>query len=98
MYVVPLTLDWFDEKYGFGDSVTHLFPAFVLIAALFFAWKQIPIGAVLFFTVGIWYMTEVGGGAEWQDYLFNAGMPFIIGAMFLLELRTHGKNDASSLR
>jgi hypothetical protein len=29
MYVAPIILDWYDEKYGFWDSVTHLFPAFV---------------------------------------------------------------------
>lgn len=98
IYVVPLALDWYDEKYGFWDTATHLFPAFVLIDALVLVWKRTPIGGILFFAVGIWYLAEVGGRVEWQDYLFNAGMPFIIGAMFLLELRTHGINDASGIR
>jgi hypothetical protein len=76
-------LDVFGEGYGFWKTVlallVHLIPSFVLVAALALAWRWEWVGAALFAGFGIWYLVTMGG-----RYLVIAGVPILIGVLFLV--------------
>jgi hypothetical protein len=60
----------------------HLIPAMVLTAAIIAAWRWEWVGTVLFIGWGILYVTRAHG-PEWFVYVLVAGLPALIGCLFL---------------
>jgi hypothetical protein len=81
-------LDVFGEGYGFWETalalLIHLIPSFVLVAALVLAWRWEWVGTALFVGFGIWYLVMMGGRFNWTVYLVIAGVPILIGVLFLV--------------
>ena len=88
LFLSLFALDVFGEGYGFWETVLalfmHLIPSLVLVIALILAWRWEWIGAVLFSGFGVWYLAAMGGRFDWIAYLLIAGVPILVGALFLV--------------
>jgi hypothetical protein len=81
-------LDVFGEGYGFWKTalalLIHLIPSLVLVAALVLAWRWEWVGAALFAGFGILYLVDARGVSPVLYYMIFAGIPFLVGILFLL--------------
>jgi len=88
LFISLFALDVFGEGYGFWESVgaflIHLIPTFVILIALFVAWRREWIGAILFVGLGMFYLVVFRGDFDWITFLIIAGPLFLIGALFLV--------------
>jgi hypothetical protein len=88
LFLSLFALDIFDMKLGFWGTVVglfmHLIPSIVLAIAIIFAWRREWIGALLFIGWGVFYVTGFRG-FNWIAYVMIAGIPFIIGILFLVD-------------
>ena len=92
LIVVLLTLlstDVFAEGYTFwqalGGFVVHMLPAFAILILLVLGWRMEWIGAFGFIAFAIWYISIArGSGMHWSAYVLLAGIPGLIGVLFLV--------------
>ena len=88
LFISLFALDVFGEGYGFWESVgaflIHLVPTFVILIALFVAWRREWIGAILFVGLGMFYLVVFRGDFDWITFLIIAGPLFLIGALFFV--------------
>jgi hypothetical protein len=89
LFTSLFALDVFEEGYGFWETVLallmHLIPTFIILIALFTAWRREWIGALLFIALGVFYIVWSWAEIPWMAYLLISGPLFLIGALFLLD-------------
>lgn len=88
LFISPFALDVFDGQYGFWGTLfalfMHLIPSIVLTIAIVIAWKHEWFGALLFIGWAVWYLTFMPG-FPWSIYALIAGLPLLIGLLFLAD-------------
>jgi len=86
LFLSLLALDIFDAQLSFWEIVVglfmHLIPSILLTVVIFIAWKREWVGAALFIGWSIFYVTSARG-EEWIAYALIAGLPALIGLLFL---------------
>ena len=86
LFISLFALDIFDMQLGFWGTIVglfmHLIPSLLLTIALIIAWKWEWVGAVLFIGWAIWYVVFMQG-FFWTVYVIIAGLPALIGLLFL---------------
>jgi hypothetical protein len=87
LFISLFALDIFDLQLGFWGTVVglfmHLIPSILLTIAVVIAWKREWFGALLFIGWAIWYVSFVRG-FDWIVYGLIAGLPALIGLLFLV--------------
>ena len=61
----------------------HLFPTYVMLVAIWIAWKKEKVGGYLFLLLGAVFIAMTLGKAILTVYLFISGPLFLIGVLFL---------------
>lgn len=86
LFVSLFALDVFELRLGFWGTVLallmHLLPSILLAVTLALAWKWEWVGALAFLGWVVWYMTAARG-FQWSVYVMMAGIPALIGLLFL---------------
>jgi hypothetical protein len=86
LFLSIFALDVFDMQLGFWGTVLallmHLIPSILLAIAVITAWRWEWVGAVIFIGWAIWYVTSTRGFG-WGVYVLIAGLPALIGLLFL---------------
>ena len=90
LFISLFAFDVFEEGLGFWrtllDLFMHLLPSILLAVAIYIAWKWEWVGAVLFIGWAIWYVTFFRDrGFPWVAYVVIAGVPALIGLLFLAD-------------
>ena len=87
-FISLFALDVFGEGYTFWETVAalfiHLVPTYLVIGALFLAWRREWIGALLFIGPSLFYLVQVWGKESWLAYLAISGPLFLTGVLFAL--------------
>ncbi len=95
------SLDVFSEGYNFWETVgaflIHNIPSFVMIIILVIAWKQENIAGILLMAVVLAFVIFFMGirGRFMWGTLILVGIPFLIGAFFVLNYYLFGKKGRS---
>ena len=63
----------------------HLVPTFILLAALFIAWKWGHIGGIIFIVLGLLYITSFWGKGPALTFIMISGPSFLIGLLFIID-------------
>ena len=86
LFISIFALDVFDMELGFWGTIfglfMHLIPSIALGIVIAVAWSREWVGTVFFITWAIWYVTWMRG-FDWIAYALIAGVPFIVGILFL---------------
>ena len=94
-------LDVFGEGYNFWETALalfiHLTPTIVLIIILLLAWRWEWIGTLAFIGAGIFYLLAAKG-QYWSAYLIIAGIPILIGILFLVGWLVKRKSEQTESR
>ncbi len=87
LFLSLFALDIFGQGYNFWETVVglfmHLIPSMILAIAVALAWRWEWIGAVIFIGWAIFYVSTARG-APWSVYVLIAGIPFVVGILFLV--------------
>ena len=88
LFVSLFALDIFDMELGFWETVVglfmHLLPSIAMTVALALAWRREWIGTLGFFAFAVWYIAIAWDNHfHWSVYAILAGIPALIGALFL---------------
>lgn len=87
LFLSMFALDVFVEGYTFWQTVLalliHLIPTFILVIVLVLAWRWEWVGAAAFIGFGVWYL-YVAHGADIVTFLLVAGVPILVGGLFLV--------------
>ncbi len=87
LFISIFALDVFDMQLGFWETILalfmHLIPSILLTVAVVVACRWEWVGAALFIGWGIWYLARARG-FEWFVYVLIAGLPALIGLLFLV--------------
>jgi len=88
LFISLFALDVFAMDLSVGESIVglfiHLIPTFLLTIAIILAWRWEWVGAVVFAGWSIIYVTTTHG-FHWSVYAIIAGIPFVIGILYLLD-------------
>lgn len=88
LFISLFALDVFDAHTGFWETMfalfMHLIPSILLAITIVIAWKREWFGALLFIGWAIWYMAFMRG-FPWIAYMLIAGIPALIGILFLVD-------------
>ncbi len=88
LFISLFALDIFDMKLGFWGTIVglfmHLIPSILLTIAIVVAWKWEWFGALLFIGWALWYVAFMRG-FPWVAYVLIAGLPALIGLLFLVD-------------
>lgn len=86
LFISLFALDIFDMQLGFWGTLIglfmHLIPSILLTIGILIAWRREWVGAALFLGWAVWYVTFMRG-FFWTVYLMIAGLPALIGLIFL---------------
>jgi hypothetical protein len=86
LFISLFALDIFGEQLGFWGTIVglfmHLIPSILLTLAVVIAWKREWFGALLFIGWAVWYVASMRG-FPWSVYALIAGLPLLIGLLFL---------------
>ncbi|MEZ4712947.1 MAG: hypothetical protein R3A44_37505 [Caldilineaceae bacterium] len=89
LFVGIFALDVFGAGYGFWSAIAafliHLMPVYVLLAGLAIAWRWPWVGALIFMGFAGWYLMQAWGQFPVSVYLVMAGVPFVVGVLWLLD-------------
>lgn len=92
--LVPLGFDVFGTGQSLWEELLaflmHQAPAAILLLATIIAWRRPLVGAVGLIAWAAWYMTHWGTFPA-SVYAEIAGLPFVIGVLFLLNWRYGGE-------
>lgn len=87
LFLSLFALDVFEMNLSFWETIVglfmHLIPSILLGIALALAWRWEWVGAVIFAGWSIFYFTSARG-FPWSVYAIIAGIPLLIGLLFLL--------------
>ncbi len=88
LFISLFAFDVFEEGLGFWGTFLalfmHLLPSILLGIAIAVAWRHEWFGAIMFIGWAIFYVTTMQG-FEWSVYLIIAGLPTLIGLLFLVD-------------
>jgi len=93
------SLDVFDENLGFLDTVLgllmHNIPSFVMIIILIISWKWENVGGILLMLCVLGFAIYLFVDSENFMYgtLIMLGIPFLIGALFVVNYYFLGKSN-----
>ncbi|MBI3174154.1 MAG: hypothetical protein HYZ25_10560 [Chloroflexi bacterium] len=94
LFLSLFALDVFDMGLDFWGTLLalfmHLIPSIVLTIALALAWKWEWVGALAFLGWPVWYLIAARG-FHWSVYVIIAGIPALIGLLFLAGWLWRGK-------
>ena len=86
LFLGLFALDVFDLGLGFWVTVLglfmHLIPNILLAILIILAWKWEWVGALGFLGWAVFYLCAMGD-QHWSAYLIVAGIPILIGLLFL---------------
>lgn len=86
LFISIFALDIFSMELGFWGTIVglfmHLIPSMLLAIAVALAWRWEWTGAVMFIGWAVWYIGTMRG-FEWFVYVMIAGIPALIGFLFL---------------
>jgi len=86
LFVGMFSLDVFEMGGGFwailGGFIVHNIPTLILLAALVLGWRWEWVGAIGFFTAGLWFLRMANAG-EWGFVLMFVGIPILVAVLFL---------------
>ena len=86
LFISLFALDVFEMGLGVWGTmlalVMHLIPSIVLTIAILIAWRHEWVGALLFIGWAVWYLSTARGFG-WDVYILVAGLPALIGLLFL---------------
>lgn len=89
-FVSLFALDVFGAGYDFWETVVafliHLIPVFMMLVAIAIAWRWEWVGTLFFTGWAVWYIATARG-FPLSVYLMMAGLPFVLGVLFLLNWR-----------
>lgn len=88
LFISLFAFDVFEEGLGFWGTLValfmHLLPSILLALAVYIAWKREWAGAILFIGWAVWYVVFfLDRGFPWVAYAVIAGIPAVIGLLFL---------------
>jgi hypothetical protein len=87
-FLAIFALDIFDMGLGPLETIValtmHLLPNFVLLAVVAFAWRWPWLGGVGFLGFAALYLARFGG-FDWSVYVLMAGVPTLIGLLYLAD-------------
>jgi hypothetical protein len=82
-------LDVFRPGYGVWETVAalliHLIPTAILLVALALSWRWPWAGGIGFVGFAAWYLAMAWGQFPVSVYLVLAGLPFLLGLLFLVD-------------
>ncbi len=96
LFLAIFSLDVFDMKLGFWETVLGLFmhniPVFILLVVLLISWKREIVGGIVFSLAGALYvaiilMNMLRNSFEWYMVFWSlqiAGPAFLIGILFII--------------
>jgi len=88
LFLSLFALDILDMQLGFWGTIVglfiHLIPSILLAIAIALAWRWEWVGALIFAGWSVFYMVTARG-FHWSVYVIIAGIPFVIGVLFLLD-------------
>ena len=96
LFLAMFSLDIFDTKLGFWETVLGLFmhniPVFILLVILLISWKHEIVGGIVFILAGILYIVIMTISAlrnpfEWYMISYSfiiSGPAFLIGILFII--------------
>jgi hypothetical protein len=88
LFLSLFALDVFEMNLGFWETIVglfmHLIPSILLAIAVALAWRWEWVGALVFAGWSIFYIASARG-FPWSVYAIIAGIPFVIGILFLLD-------------
>lgn len=98
LFLSLFALDVFTPGISFWKALTalliHLVPVYVALIALAIAWRWEWVGAILFFSLAVFYLVWTWGRVHWSAKLGISGPLALIGLLFLLgwvrRSRLHG--------
>lgn len=100
LFVSLFALDVFGAGYGFWETILglliHLIPVFVLLIGLAIAWRWEWVGALVFLGFAIWYLVQAWGQFPLSVYLVMAGVPFVVGVLWLADWLYRGELRTAS--
>lgn len=86
LFLSLFALDIFDMGLGFWGTILglcmHLIPSIVLAIAVAVAWRREWAGTVIFMGWAVFYTARTRG-FDWTVYALIAGIPFVVGILFL---------------
>ena len=88
LFLSLFALDIFEMNLSFWETIValfmHLIPSILMAIAIALAWRWEWIGTVIFAGWAIFY-AATARGFHWSVYVIIAGIPFVIGVLFLLD-------------
>jgi len=108
-FLAMFSLDVFDMKLGFWETVLGLFmhniPAFILLIALLISWKHEIVGGIVFILAGILYIVILlinilRNPSEWYMLFWAlqiSGPAFLIGILFIINWLKKRNNHEHAL-
>jgi hypothetical protein len=82
-------LDVFSAGYSFWETVAalliHLIPTAVLLVVLALSWRWPWVGTIGFIGFAVWYLAAFWAQFPASVYLMLAGLPFLLGLLFLVD-------------
>lgn len=91
LFVGVFALDVFGEQRPLGETLLafliHLLPAAIVLAAVAVRWRWELAGGILFLGLAGWYLAMTASWAPWSAYLLFAGVPALLGILFLADWR-----------
>ncbi|HEY9115709.1 MAG TPA: hypothetical protein VIN10_13505 [Bacteroidales bacterium] len=101
LFFSMFSFDVFEENLGFWDTalafLMHNIPTFVMITILIIAWNWESIGGILLMLGILGFATFIGlsSGRFMSGTLIVLGIPFLIGALFVVNHYFLGKKQAA---
>lgn len=98
IFISLFALDVFGEGRSpwetFVALAFHLVPTALILLALAIAWKRALPGGILFLLLGTIYLGMTWGRFEWPALVLLSGLPFLLGALFLLDWSRRREREA----
>lgn len=89
LFLALFALDVFGEYTAFGDVLValfmHLIPNFVLLAALFVAWRWKAAGGIAFLLCGLATILAFNTTRQFMSFLLITVPNFVIGLLFIVD-------------
>jgi hypothetical protein len=89
VFVSVFALDVFGEGYTFWKTLQalaiHLIPTAIILATLAISWRSGWMGALVFFSLAVWYIASTWGRLHWSAPVVIAGPLFLLGLLFAID-------------
>jgi hypothetical protein len=89
LFLSLFALDVFNEGHGSWKTILalfiHLVPSWIVLGMLGISWRWEWGGALLFASLGVWYVISTWERMHWSAKVLVSGPLFLIGVMFLVD-------------